>query len=199
LNYIVAQSTTSGGPYTDIANLPANTTSYSNTGLSANTTYYYVVRARNDTGSSANSNQGSALTWPNEIIVDNANAGFTASTNWLTGTSATDKYSTSYRYRPTATVSDAATFSYTAQQSRSYELFAWWPQGSNRSTNAPFVITRSGGTTTVNKNQQVNGGSWQTLGTHSILAGANTVKVSCWTTETNKVVMADAVRIVPRP
>src|SRR5205814_1253647 len=115
LNYIVARSTTSGGPYTDIATLPANSISYNNTGLTANTTYYYVVRATNDTGPSPNSNQASALTWPNEIIVDNANGGFTASTSWSTGTGATDKYGTDYRYRSTATVSDSATFNYTAQ------------------------------------------------------------------------------------
>ena len=197
-NYIVARSTTSGGPYSDIATLPANSVSYSNTGLSANTTYYYVVRAVNDTGASPNSNQASALTWPNEIIIDNANAGFTASTNWITGTSATDKYSTSYRYRNTAPLSDAATFTYVAQQTRNYEIFAWWAQGSNRSTNAPYVLTRTGGTTTVNKNQQANGGSWQSLGIFGITAGTNTVKVSCWTTETNRVVLADAVRIVPK-
>ena len=198
LNYIVARSGTSGGPYTDIATLAANTTSYQNTGLTANTTYYYVVRAVNATGASPNSNQASALTWPNEIIADNADAGFTASANWSTGTGATDKYGTNYRYRTTAAVSDAATFSYTAAQTRNYEFYAWWSQGSNRSTNAPFVISTSSGTATVNRNEQTGGGTWQSLGIFSVNAGANTVKASCWTTETNKVVMADAVRIVPR-
>lgn len=198
LNYIVSRSTVNGGPYSDIATIAANSTSYSNTGLSANSTYYYVVRAVNDTGASPNSNQASALTWPNEIIIDNADAGFTASTNWSTGTSATDKYGVSYRYRNTATVSDAAIFNYTAQQTRSYQVLAWWTQGTNRSTNAPYVLSIASGTTTVNKNQQSGGGAWQNLGTFSINAGANTVKLSCWTTETNKVVVADAVRIVPQ-
>ena len=198
LNYIVSRSTTAGGPYTDIATLAANTTSYNNTGLNANATYYYVVRARNDTGSSANSNESSTLTWPNEIIVDNADAGFTASANWSTGTSATDKYATSYHYRNTAAISDAATFSYSAQQTRNYEVYAWWTQGSNRSTNAPYIVSYAGGTTTVNRNQQTGGGAWQSLGTFVINAGANTIKLSCWTTETNKVVIGDAIRIVPR-
>jgi beta-lactamase superfamily II metal-dependent hydrolase len=61
-SFVLARATTSGGPYTDIATLGANTTSYSNTGLAISTTYYYVVRATNAGGASANSNQASATT-----------------------------------------------------------------------------------------------------------------------------------------
>ena len=61
-NFIVSRSTTAGGPYTDIATLAANTTSYNNTGLAASTTYYYVVRAVNSGGSSALSNEANATT-----------------------------------------------------------------------------------------------------------------------------------------
>src|SRR5207253_253290 len=74
--FIVARSTTSGGPYTDIATLGTNVTSYSNTGLSGGTTYYYVVRASNVGGSSANSAQASATTFS----VPNAPSGLTATT-----------------------------------------------------------------------------------------------------------------------
>ena len=197
-NFVVARGTASGGPYSDIATLAANTTSYANTtGLSANTTYYYVVRAVNAGGSSANSAQASAITWPAEIIVDNTSAGFTASANWYTGTSASDKYGTNYRYRSTAAVSDAATWSYTVPQTRQYEIYAWWSVGGNRSKTAPYVVAHAGGTKTVNKNQQTSGGSWQSLGVYTLNAGANNVKLSCWTTA-GFVVIADAVRIVPR-
>ncbi|MDQ6630312.1 MAG: hypothetical protein M3Y82_00970, partial [Verrucomicrobiota bacterium] len=44
LSFIVARSVVSGGPYTDIATLPANTMSYSCTNLLAGTTYYFVIR-----------------------------------------------------------------------------------------------------------------------------------------------------------
>src|SRR5204862_263239 len=64
-NFIVGRSTTSGGPYTDIATVGANVTSYNDTTASAATTYYYVVRASNTGGSSANSAQASATTLPN--------------------------------------------------------------------------------------------------------------------------------------
>src|SRR5207237_263568 len=63
--FIIGRSATSGGPYSDIATVGANVTSYNNTGLTANTTYYYVVRATNTGGDSANSAQASGTTLPN--------------------------------------------------------------------------------------------------------------------------------------
>ena len=57
----IYRSTTSGGPYTLVATIPA-ATSYQNNGLVSGTTYYYVVTAVNS-GSleSAPSNQGSGV------------------------------------------------------------------------------------------------------------------------------------------
>lgn len=138
-----------------------------------------------------------ATLWPSDIIVDNAGSGFSASTNWTLATSAADKYGSDYRYRTTAAISDAATFNYTAPSTGNYEVYAWWNQGSNRSTTAPYQISTATGTSTVNRNQQTNGGTWNSLGTFSINAGANTVKLSCWTT-TGFIVVADAVKIVTR-
>jgi hypothetical protein len=56
--YHVKRSTTSGGPYTQVA-APSGT-SENDTGLSDGTTYYYVVSAINSAGESANSAQVSA-------------------------------------------------------------------------------------------------------------------------------------------
>jgi fibronectin type 3 domain-containing protein len=57
-SYDIKRSTTSGGPYSQIAT--ASTNSYTNTGLTNGTTYYYVVSAVNSAGQSANSTQASA-------------------------------------------------------------------------------------------------------------------------------------------
>jgi fibronectin type 3 domain-containing protein len=57
-SYNLKRSTTSGGPYPQIATPSAN--SYTDTGLTNGTTYYYVVSAVNANGQSANSNQTSA-------------------------------------------------------------------------------------------------------------------------------------------
>lgn len=50
------------GAFSVIATLPANTTAYSNTGLTKNTTYSYRVKATNANGSSAYSNVATAKT-----------------------------------------------------------------------------------------------------------------------------------------
>lgn len=126
----------------------------------------------------------------NAVIVDNTAATYVGS--WATGSSSPDKYGADYRYHSTAAVSEPATFTANITAG-GRNVYAWWPQGGNRSTTAPYMITHSGGTTTVNKNQQVNGGSWQSLGNFNFNAGNNNVKLSCWT-GTGFIVVADAVK-----
>jgi subtilisin family serine protease len=59
---VVERATSSGGPFTQIALLGANATSYSSTGLTEGATYWYRVMATNTGGSSAYSNVASATT-----------------------------------------------------------------------------------------------------------------------------------------
>jgi len=57
----------SGGSFSEIAKVDANTTSYKDTGLSANTTYEYRVRAYDNAGNySSYSNTASATTLPSD-------------------------------------------------------------------------------------------------------------------------------------
>ena len=58
-SYNVKRSTTSGGPYSTVAS-GVTSTSFTNTGLTNGTTYFFVVSAVNSAGESGNSNQASA-------------------------------------------------------------------------------------------------------------------------------------------
>jgi dienelactone hydrolase/fibronectin type 3 domain-containing protein len=60
------RGTVSGGPYQLVKILPAETTTYNDSNLTAGTSYYYVVRAINNTGASAASNEATVKT-----LVDN--------------------------------------------------------------------------------------------------------------------------------
>jgi fibronectin type 3 domain-containing protein len=71
--YELQRSTTASFSSVTSINLPANTTSYKNTGLSANTRYYYRVRAKNGSSASAFSNVMSTIT-PSTIVYVNFTA-----------------------------------------------------------------------------------------------------------------------------
>jgi hypothetical protein len=60
-SYRVKRSSTSGGPYTTVAS-GLTATTYTDTGLTAGSTYYYVVTAVNELGESASTGQVSATT-----------------------------------------------------------------------------------------------------------------------------------------
>jgi len=170
-------------------------TNYSDTGLSMGVTYTYAVSAYDAAGNE--SSQSTPKDETTYIIVDNSDAGFSASANWSTGTMATDKYGINYRFRQTQATSDPATWAFNIPTADSYQVYAWWSAGTNRSTSAPYVVYYNGGSQTVTVNQQTNGGVFNSLGTFSLAAGSNQVKLSCWTT-TGYVVIADAVRLIRR-
>jgi len=126
------------------------------------------------------------------VIKDNP-AGVPTGT-WATGTSSTDKYGADYRYHSTAAVSEPFTWTGNLNVSGSWSAYAWWPEGANRSSTAPYIVYHGAGSTTVNKDQTINGGAWNLLGTWSdFAAGDNDIKLSVWTT-TGFNVMADAVK-----
>jgi hypothetical protein len=127
---------------------------------------------------------------PVTIVVDNSNSGFSASSSWSTGSSSSDKYGSDYRFRSTQAISDAAQWTANITVPGSYTVSAWWPQGSNRSATAPFILP-SGATSS--QNEQGSGGQWNALGTVSLAAGNAVTKLSCWTTA-GYVVVADAVK-----
>ena len=73
-----------------------------------------------------------------------------------------------------------------------YEVFAWWAANSNRASNTPFDIMHSSGTTTVTKNQQVDGSQWNSLGTYTF---SSTAEIRIRNAGTNGYVVADAIML----
>ena len=112
------------------------------------------------------------------------------SSNWATGTSASDKYGSDYRWRSTAAISDAASWTVNITDSGTYDISAWWTAGSNRSPSAPYIMPNGN---VKDKNQQSNGGKWNLLGSPSLGTGNRTVQLSCWT-GSGYIVVADAVK-----
>ncbi|MCY1073385.1 golvesin C-terminal-like domain-containing protein [Archangium lansingense] len=115
-------------------------------------------------------------------------------TSWTSSTNVAGYYGSGYYASPTAAVSEPVTFWFNMPAAGTKTIDAWWTAATDRSTTAPFIITHSGGTQTVQVNQQANGGKWNTLGTWSFPAGWNKVQLSRWTTS-GYYVIADAIQV----
>ena len=99
-----------------------------------------------------------------DVTLDNTEASFEG--EWLTGASARDRFGSDYRH--TLTVKDQtstakAVFRPNLRAAGKYDVAVMYPQGTNRSTNAPYVIFYKGGAVTNRVNQQTEGGSWVTI------------------------------------
>ncbi len=128
-----------------------------------------------------------------DIIIDNTSGSFSVVGAWSTGTSA-GKYGTDYRWKSTATSDSPATWTPNITASGSWQVYAWWVQGGNRSNNCAYKVTNTGGTTSVYVNQQAGGGAWNSLGAFNLNTGTGyPVQLSNVAT-TGFVVVADAIK-----
>jgi peptidoglycan/xylan/chitin deacetylase (PgdA/CDA1 family) len=125
-----------------------------------------------------------------------ANAGL-GSGAWATSNSEPAPYGTNYATAPAGTGHSQAIWSFTVPANGSYEVSAWWTSHSNRATNAPYTVFHAGGQTTVQVNQQQNGGQWNTIGQFTFQAG-KTYFVTL-NDHANGVVVADAIRVQSLP
>ncbi len=86
---LIERKTGSGGTYAQIATAASNATTYSNTGLTANTQYFYRIRATDGTNNSAYSSEANAMTSQaalsvNDVTVTEGNSGSTNATFTVT-------------------------------------------------------------------------------------------------------------------
>lgn len=177
-------------------------------GLSPNTTYHFRANSRNAANQQGSSSDYvfTTLTAPvPDIILDNPQASFSGS--WSLGTSSLDKYGADYNYctAVSGAATRSATYRPTIVAAGKYNVYAWYPQGSNRSTNAPHLVSYTGGTVTTYLNQTANGGTWRLIASAKDFASGTNgyVQILNNTGEggLGKNVMADAIRFafVPPP
>lgn len=139
-----------------------------------------------------------AVTQPEEQIIDNMDFNCTlVSGEWQRGTSSVDKHGADYYFIFAGTGANRAEWR-PALLDWVYEVQIWYPQGTNRVTDARFTVHHANGSDTFIVNQEINGGQWITLGTFPFDEGTNgRVEVTDESAEAGQVIMADAVRFVP--
>lgn len=132
-----------------------------------------------------------------DIILDNTNLAVTFNGDWQTGNSSVDKFGPDYRFAgPAAGGLSNAVYRPSIYAPGYYDVYIWYPQGSNRATNAPWSVVYYGGSTNVAEDQTINGGGWRLItparpfqkGTNGYVSLSNDMGYS------GKVVLADAVR-----
>jgi hypothetical protein len=167
-------------------------------GLLPDTLYYFAAVSR----AAGVTQRSDVLTFrtAGSVIVDNPEAGYTG--NWIAGTTAPDKFADDYRFASTSGNGSTASaiFSPSITTPGDYDVFIWYPQGGNRTTNAPVTIFHGGGVLSTRVNQESGGGAWRQVGTNlSFRAGTNGfARLSNGTSDTNQVVVADAFRFAYR-
>jgi uncharacterized lipoprotein YddW (UPF0748 family) len=163
------------------------------TGLWANTNYFF--RALSRSGNTTNISAIGLFPTAGEIVMDNSIS--TLAGTWTTGTSSADKFGSNYLFAST-TAASTATYAPRIETPGLYDVYVWYPEGGNRSTNAPFLLAFDGETLSGGVNQTTGGGEWRLVATNRPFA-RGTSGYFQWqsaTAETNKVVMADAARFV---
>lgn len=173
-NNVLSMSLSGAGPFTttftgkDGVVLKTDTTA--NPSYTLPTAGQLYVRAK------TNASYGSAWTQPlfdKSYIVDNAGSGFSASSNWVTGTVAADKYKTNYHYRSTLSGSpDRASFTVGTAGTGDFDIYAWWAVGTagNRNPETHYFLPDG---REVIVDQRYNGGRWNYLGSVRFNAEGN--------------------------
>lgn len=164
-------------------------------GLMPNTNYHFRIISRIDPHEIVSGPY--AFSTDLNIIVDNPQA--TYSGDWIVGSSAAGKFGSNYHFATTQNSSEPtaeATYAPTIPTPGKYDVAIWYPQGSNRTTNAPVTAVGSTGSIQASMNQTTGGGAWRLIAPAlNCVAGIQShVLIGNHTGETNKVVMADAVR-----
>lgn len=102
------------------------------------------------------------------VIVDNADPGYSETGTFTTTTNTGLGYRGSYRYATTSRLAATATatWSATLPQRGDYPVWVYYYAGADRSPRASFTVRHAGGTTRVRINQQLDRQRWIYIGTY---------------------------------
>jgi len=164
------------------------------TGLLPNTNYFF--RAVSRTAGATNVSEVGTFATAGEIVIDNTGAAFTGV--WSTATASGDKFGADYHYATVNATLATATYTPTLATPGFYDVYVWYPQGGNRTTNAPWLVAFNGGTVTGAVNQTSGGGGWRLVAAAKSFARgtSGSFRWSNLAADAGKVVMADGVRFV---
>ena len=98
-----------------------------------------------------------------------------------------------YRHHQAGNGGSTATWTPNIPEAGEWEVFARWTSDSNRATDAPYTVSHAEGDTTVDVNQEQDGGTWYSLGVFTFNAGPASVTLS---NDANQYVIADAIRLI---
>lgn len=130
-------------------------------------------------------------------VIDNTDRAVSWRGEWTTATSATDKYGTDYRFATAGAKTAAqAVWALDAPRTGWYDVYAWWPQGTNRSRSAVFQISDRRSSMVRVMDQTTGGGRWNLLGRVALSGSGGWVRLDAASTDAGRVVMADAIRLV---
>lgn len=167
------------------------------TGLLPNTTYTYFIRS--EAGTNIYYSNPRTFKTAGEIIIDNTSAAFQGT--WTESQSGSDRYSNNYHYASSSAGNSTASalFRPMIETPGLYHVYAWYSQGNNRSTNAPYTIVSGNGNLTVRVNQTIGGGAWQLIAANRLFNRGDAGYVALSNNASGTVVIADAVRLVFAP
>jgi uncharacterized lipoprotein YddW (UPF0748 family) len=134
------------------------------------------------------------LTYPETVILDNKAASVVGSWSNLSsgGYQATDFLYATTQLAETASLTWNPVFS----SSGVFEIFVWYIEGTDRPTNAKYVITHTGGSSPAYVDQTGQGSQWVSIGTYNLASTGSSVKLSNQSDQSGKTMVGDAVRFV---
>lgn len=168
------------------------------TNLSANMVYHFRIRSTNMSELVDLSADFLFITTPKKIlpdmIVDNPQASMKG--NWYVSSGSSDQHGKDYAFGKKGNGSGYVEFATNVTMTGSYQVFEMHPEGVNRTTKAPHVISFGDRVQTHYVNQKVLGGKWNLLGTFQLTAGEHlAVRITDAIPEEKAIVMADAVKV----